>query len=133
MRRRNQLIAAGLLSAAIAAPALAQDYPNYWVRIGGDRFQGKFDRESDFAGWAGRSVDRIGLRAVDGPAQCTRVRVRFGNGRVRDLPVGSLTAMYPGRVYRLDLPGGERNVVKVTLRCHGLGQRAVSIDVLARK
>jgi len=107
--------------------------PNYWVSLGRERFQGRRDTESEFAGWGGRSVDRIGLRAVDGDARCTRVTVRFGNGSVRNLDVGSLSSMNQGRVYRLDLPGGDRNVVRVGLACRALGDRAVTIEILARK
>jgi len=41
--------------------------------------------------------------------------------------------MVPGRVYRVDLPGGDRNVTRLMLKCRALGQYAVSVDVLARK
>lgn len=127
-------LAAGLSVPALAAPADRGGFdPNYWVRMSAERFQGGMDRESEFAGWAGRSVDRIGLQAIDGYARCTRVRAEFGNGRVRDLDTSGLFRMTPGRMYRIDLPGGDRNVVKLHLKCRALGRYAVSVQIFARK
>jgi hypothetical protein len=128
---------AAALSAAAIVPALAADGggydPNYWVRLGTERFQGPVDREAAFPGWGGRSVDRIGLRSLNGFARCTRVRAMFGNGNTRDLDASGLFRMVPGRVYRVDLPGGDRNVVRLALKCRALGQYAVAVDVFARK
>jgi hypothetical protein len=107
--------------------------PNYWVRLGAERFEGGMDRESRFAGWAGRSVDRIGLRSMNGFARCARVRATFHNGHTRDLDTSGLYRMVPGRVYRIDLPGGDRNLVDLQLKCRALGQYAVSVEILARK
>lgn len=104
-----------------------------WVNVGHQRFVGGRDVEQYFAGWGGRSVDRIGLRAQDGDARCTRVRVRFGNGRTRDLNVDQLYRMQQGRLYRIDLPGNDRNIDRISLTCRGLGQRAVTIGISARK
>jgi hypothetical protein len=41
--------------------------------------------------------------------------------------------MTPGRMYRVDLPGGDRNIVKLHLKCRALGQYAVSVQIFARK
>ena len=58
---------------------------NDWVRLGTVSFEGRHDRESTFAGLRGRSVDRIGLRPLDGDARCNRITVRFANGNEREL------------------------------------------------
>lgn len=139
MKRPIRLFSLAMILAGITAPALAFPGdgggadPNYWVRLGAERFEGPRDRETAFGGWAGRSVDRIGLRAVDGEARCTRVRAEFGNGNVRDLDASSLFQMTPGHVYRIDLPGGDRRIVQLHLKCRALGQRAVSVEIFARK
>jgi hypothetical protein len=106
--------------------------PNFWVSLGRERFEGR-EVESNFAGWGGRSVDRIGLRAVNADARCRRVRVTFGNGNTRDLDVGQLDRMQQGRVYRIDLPGGERNIVRLALLCRPVGAPTVAVEILARK
>ena len=103
------------------------------VLDGVERFQGPNDRETAFGGWRGRSVDRIGLQALNGFARCTRVRAEFGNGNTRDLDSSGLARMVPGHVYRVDLPGGDRNIVQLHLKCRALGKYAVSVQVFARK
>jgi hypothetical protein len=106
---------------------------NYWVSLGRQRFMGGRDTESQFGGWGGRDVDRIALRAVDGDARCTRVQATFHNGNTRDLDVSQLDRMEQGRTYRIDLPGGNRTIMRLAMKCRGLGQREVAIEVLARK
>jgi hypothetical protein len=137
--KKLQVLSMVAVLAAFSVPAVAGpgdgggNDPNYWVTMGSERFEAGLDRESEFAGWAGRSVDRIGLRAMNGFARCTRVHVEFGNGRVRDLDTSGLFRMTPGRVYRIDLPGGDRNIVKLHLTCRALGQYAVLVQISARK
>lgn len=139
MKRPMQLFSLAILLAGIAAPVLAFPGdgggadPNYWVRLGAERFEGPRDRETAFGGWAGRSIDRVGLRALDGEARCTAVRAEFGNGHIRDLDTSNLLQMTPGRVYRIDLPGGDRRIVQLHLKCRALGQHAVSVEIFARK
>jgi hypothetical protein len=106
-------------------------FDNDWVAIGRERFEGRRDHESTLTGWRGRSVDRIGLRPIDGDARCRRVTVQFGNGSTRDL--NGADYLQRGRVTVLDLPGADRNVVKINLACRAVGDYAVSIEVLARK
>jgi hypothetical protein len=103
---------------------------NYWVSLGRESFEGRRDREQNFAGWAGRSVERIGFRAVNDDARCSRVRVTFMNGNARDLDVGRLDQ---GRVKSIDLPGGNRNIKNVTMVCSAVNKNAVTIEILARK
>ena len=140
MKKALQIFAAtAALAAGFSMPASAGpgdgggNDPNYWVRLGAERFEGGMDRESRFAGWAGRSVDRIGLRSTNGFARCARIKATFGNGHTRDLDTSGLSRMVPGRVYRIDLPGGDRNIVDLRLKCRALGQYAVSVEILARK
>ncbi len=104
--------------------------PNYWVTLGRESFQGRRDREQSFAGWAGRSVERIGFRAVNDDARCSRVSVTFGNGMTRDLDVGRLDQ---GRVKNIDLPGGNRNVRSLKMVCSAANKNSVTIEILARK
>ncbi|HEX2593375.1 MAG TPA: hypothetical protein VHL34_17870 [Rhizomicrobium sp.] len=103
---------------------------NDWISLGRERFSGRHDRESTFAGWRGRSVDRIGLKALDDDARCSRVSVRFGNGRTADLRVGFLQR---GRVTVLDIPGRDRDVRSLNLACRAVGDRDVTIEILARR
>jgi len=102
-----------------------------WVVLGTERFEGRRDRESTFAGWRGRSVDRIGLRPLDDDARCTRVTATFANGATRDLSVGGV--MDRGRVTVIDLPGRDRDLVNLRLACRAVGDRDVRIEILARR
>ncbi|HWA88929.1 MAG TPA: hypothetical protein VG889_02765 [Rhizomicrobium sp.] len=104
--------------------------PNYWVTLGRESFEGRRDREQSFAGWNGKSVERIGLRAVNDDARCSRVRVTFGNGMTRDLDVGRLDR---GRVKTVDLPGGNRNVTRLNMVCSAVNRNQVTVEILARK
>jgi hypothetical protein len=107
--------------------------PNSWVSLGRERFEGGRDVESEFGGLNGHSVDRIGLRAVGADASCTRLRVKFGNGNTREVDVRHLARMAQGHGYQVDLPGGERNIVRFALTCRPLGARKVAIEIMARK
>lgn len=113
-------------------PSMAPN-TNYWISLGTERFVGGRDIESRFTGWGGKSVDRIALRAVDGDARCARLRATFGNGHTRDLDVSQLGRMDQGRMFQIDLPGGDRNLVRLDLLCRAVGAREVQIEILARK
>src|SRR6185312_5535355 len=97
--------------------------PNYWVTLGRESFEGRRDREQSFAGWTGRSVERIGFRAVNDDARCPRVQVTFGNGGTRDLDVGRLDQ---GRMKVVDLPGGNRNVRSLKMVCSAANKHSVT-------
>ncbi len=119
-------------------PPGAGNYPppgvfNGWVRLGVESFEGRRDRETTTAGWAGRKVDQIGLRAVNGDAQCRRVFVTFRNGKTRDLDIGNRGVLRQGDFRRIDLPGGDRNVTQLQLSCRPIGDRQVFIESYARK
>jgi len=103
---------------------------NYWVTLGRERFEGRIDHENRFAGWGGRSVERIGLRAIDDDATCLAMRVDFRNGTSTRIAVGGLPQ---GRMQVFDLPGSNRDVTNVALTCHAEHGRAVTVEILARK
>jgi len=107
---------------------------NNWVRVGSESFEGRNDVEHHYTGgWSGRSVDRIGLRAVNADATCDRVTVRFGNGNVNDLNADRVRRMDRGQFYNIDLPGNNRNIRDVTLDCHARGTYQVTIEIYVRK
>jgi hypothetical protein len=114
-------------------PGRPGDDVDGWVRLGRESFEGRRDREAVFTGWAGRNVDAIALRAANGDAQCTRVRVTFGNGRTRDLDIGNRGVLRMGDFRRIDLPGRERNIRSLDMRCRPVGDRQVTIQAFARK
>jgi hypothetical protein len=104
-----------------------------WVRLGRESFEGRRDRERVYTGWAGRRVDAIGLRAANADARCSRVWVTFGNGRTRELNIGDGGFLRAGEFRRVDLPGRERNIERLDLRCRPVGARQVTIHAFARK
>lgn len=103
-----------------------------WITIGRENFRGRHDSESTSAGWGGRRVDRIALRPVDNDARCMRISATFENGRTRDLDVDRGDVMERGRLTVIDLPGHERNLRSVDLHCRAVGDRDVTIEILAR-
>ena len=112
------------------APANNGNDANYWVSLGRTTFQGRNDVDSTFTGWAGRSSEKIGLRALNDDARCSRVRVNFANGSSTMLNVGRLDQ---GRMQAFDLPGGNRNVRSVDMRCRAVNRNNVTIEISARK
>lgn len=104
-----------------------------WVRLGVESFEGRRDRETTTTGWAGRQVDQIALRAVNGDAQCRRVFVTFRNGNTRELDIGGRGVLRQGDFRRIDLPGGDRNVTALRLVCRPVGDYQVFIESYARK
>lgn len=106
---------------------------NDWVSVGTETFEGRNDRERMVAGWSGRRIDRIALKALNGDARCSRIAVRFGNGNRSDLKVDAGMRMVQGRGYTFDLPGDARNVRSVALHCTPVDRRSVRIEVMARK
>lgn len=106
---------------------------NYWVYLGRQTFTGRNDVETQFAQWGGRSVNSIGLKPINDDARCRRAVVTFDNGTTRDLNIGRWDYLREDRMYRIDLPGGDRNVRKVTLQCRAEHGRTVGINIYANK
>jgi hypothetical protein len=107
--------------------------PDNWVLAGTAKFDGPTDRDGGAAGWAGRAITELGFRPVNGDAVCRNATVRFANNAVRNWPVNNGNPMRQGQMYRIDVPGGYRNVSNVMLRCHALGRYAVSINIYGNK
>jgi hypothetical protein len=106
---------------------------NYWVYLGRQTFTGRNDVETQFAQWGGRSVNSVGLKPINDDARCSRAVVTFANGTTRDLNISRFDTLREDRMYRLDLPGGERNVTRLTLKCRAEHGRTVAINVYASK
>ena len=103
---------------------------NYWVSLGRQTFQGRKDSDMTFTGWAGRSVEKIGLKAVNDDARCSRVRVNFGNGSSTTLNVRRLDQ---GRFQSFDLPGNNRDVRSLNMICRAVERNNVTIEISVRK
>ncbi|MGN6517176.1 MAG: hypothetical protein ACTHLR_15200 [Rhizomicrobium sp.] len=102
---------------------------NNWRYAGQVSFEGRRDRESAFTGWRGRRVESIALKPLDANARCSRVSAVFGNGRARDLNVDNADRMRRGYFYKVDLPGDQRNLRSLDLRCHATNARRVTIQI----
>lgn len=100
-----------------------------WSSIGRMSFEGRNDRESNFTGWRGNHVDRIGLRPIETDARCGSIVVTLQGGRKIKLADGRV--LERGRVSVYDLPGNNRNIEKIYLRCRAEGAYRVTIEVMA--
>lgn len=104
-----------------------------WVTLGTEVFDGRSDRETTFAGFAGRNVERIAIRALDDDARCSQVTATFANGRRSALNIGEDNFLREDRVYQLDLPGVSRDVTRIDMTCHANGGRQVTMQVMANR
>lgn len=104
-----------------------------WITLSTEVFNGRIDRETSFAGFAGRNVERLALRAVNDDARCSRVSATFANGMTRDLNIGEGNLLREDRVYQLDLPGRSRDVTRVDMMCHAENGRQVTMQVMANR
>lgn len=102
---------------------------NNWRYIGQESFEGRRDSENAFTGWRGRNVDSIALKPLDASGRCSRVTATFGNGRTRDLNVDNGDRMRQGQFYKVNLPGGNRNLRSLNLRCRATDARRVTIQI----
>ncbi len=78
------------------------------------------------------AVALIALRPVDNNARCLSVSATFDGGRTRDLDIDRHDVIERGRMVEIDLPSGERNLSRVALNCRAVGDRDVTIEILAR-
>ena len=104
-----------------------------YVTLGTEVFNGRVDRETTFAGFAGRNVERLAVRAVNDDARCSRVSATFSNGMTRNLNIGEGNLLREDRVYPLDLPGQSRDVTRVDMTCHAENGRQVTMQVMANR
>ena len=104
-----------------------------WVPLGVQRFEGRRDSEASFPGRRGRQTDSIALRPINADARCRRVTATFGNGRSRDLDIGPYDFLAQDRLYRIELPGYERNIERIDMTCRAVGEPGVTMQVLASR
>jgi hypothetical protein len=104
-----------------------------WVTLSTEVFNGPSDRESTFAGFRGRNVDTIALRAVNDDARCRRVTATFADGTRHDLNIAEDNYLREDRVYQLDLPGRRSDVARVDLTCHAVHGQQVTMQVMANR
>jgi hypothetical protein len=104
---------------------------NEWISLGRESFEGRNDRESAFTGWAGHRVERIALRPLDGDARCMSIVATFENGQ--KVKLADNRVLERGRMTVYDLPGYQRNIRKLYMRCRAVGDYRVVIEVLVRK
>ena len=102
-----------------------------WVTLSTEVFNGPSDRETTFAGFRGRNVERIALRAVNDDARCRRVTATFADGTRHDLNIAEDNYLREDRVYQLDLPGRRSDVARVDLTCHAVHGQRVTMQVMA--
>ncbi len=102
-----------------------------WVTLSTEVFNGSSDRETTFAGFRGRNVERIALRAVNDDARCRRVTATFADGTRHDLDIAEDNYLREDRVYQLDLPGRRSDVARVDLTCHAVHGQQVTMQVMA--
>jgi hypothetical protein len=104
-----------------------------WVQMGSESFEGGYDHEVAYGGWAGRRVDTIAIMPVNADARCRRVTATFNNGHTRELDISAWQDLRQGGFYRLDLPGRERDVRRVNLVCRPVHSGQVTIEIYASK
>jgi hypothetical protein len=104
-----------------------------WITLGQEVFEGRFDRETSVAGFAGRNVDRIAVRPLNDDARCSHITATFANGVTRELGIDDRQVLQEDRVYQLDLPGGNRNVTRVDMACRAENGRQVTMLVMANR
>src|SRR6185503_811084 len=102
---------------------------NDWRLVGTESFEGRGDSEQAFTGWRGVNADSVALKPLESDARCSRVPARFGNGRDQMLNVNNGDVLRRGMIYKLDLPGRQRNLTSLSLRCSAIGARRVSIQI----
>jgi hypothetical protein len=71
------------------------------------------------------------MRPLETDAQCMAIVATFQNGDKAKLADGR--PLERGRITVYDLPGFQRNVAKLFLRCRAIGGYHVTIEILARR
>ena len=103
------------------------------VPLGTERFSQRVDREMVFTGLRGENLTAIALMPIDGDARCTRVEARFANGTSRVLDVNRGDVLQNNRMYRIDLPGNQRDVRDLSLTCRALRDQDVTIRIFGER
>ena len=106
---------------------------SYWVPVGNVTFNGPNDKDNAFGGFASRSITALAFRPVNGSAICADANIRFANGANVHASINGGGVLNAGQTYRVDLPGNQRNVTNIVLRCRALGQNSVTINIQGNK
>jgi hypothetical protein len=106
---------------------------NNWRLVGTEQFEGRGDSERAFTGWRGVNADSVALKPLEADARCSRVVARFRNGRSQPLNVNNGDLLRRGMYYKLDLPGRERDITSLSLRCSAVGARRVSMQIFTSR
>jgi hypothetical protein len=104
---------------------------NNWRLVGSERFEGRNDTEQRFVGQRGHHIDSIALKPLDADARCSRVTARFENGHSQNLALHNGDLLRRGRLEQLDLPGNNRNLQSLSLRCRATDARQVTIQIFS--
>jgi hypothetical protein len=132
VKKRNLLALAGMLSASVALPGLAQPYRNnnnypVWDRIGSVDFNARPEHEVQYGTFGGR-VNRLSFRATTSDVMCRNVSATFENGRSRSIYTGTLPR---GSDVVVDLPGADRSIRRIDFDCRSLAPRGTRVDIAA--
>jgi hypothetical protein len=122
MKRCHLLALSAVLSAAVAAPAMAA-----WDRIGSVDFSPRNNHDTQYGNFGG-SVEALALQARNSDVRCSSVIATFGNGRTRQVFRGELPR---GQNVTVDLPGRERLVKRLDFDCRSSSQRGATVDIAA--
>jgi hypothetical protein len=106
---------------------------NDWRLVGTERFEGRRDSERAFTGWRGVNADAVALKPLEADARCNRVVARFRNGRSQSLSINHGDILRRGMYYKLDLPGRQRDLTSLTLRCSAVGAGRVSVQIFTSR
>ncbi len=102
-----------------------------WIVIDRISFEGRNDRDNTSAGWRGRRIDSIALRPLGTTARCNKVAATFRNGQ--RVTLATDRKLERDRMTVLDLPGDQRDLDQIYMRCHAFGDGRVTIEILGRK
>ena len=113
--------------AGVADSVNAPDRPGRIALLAEQRFEFNRERESIAVSPALAAANAIGVRPLNGDAECQRVVANFANGDSMDLPIesGILSA---GGIYWMALPEGEQNLMGIEMFC-GPVRPGVRVDM----
>ncbi|MBI1212752.1 MAG: hypothetical protein GC190_14905 [Alphaproteobacteria bacterium] len=112
--------AVGLSLAATPASAA-------WDKLGSVSVQSNRDHDRVYDRFGG-PVERLQFVAEHGDVYCRSVRVTFGNGHTRRVFSGRLNE---DRRRVVDLPGDQRNIRRIDLRCRSLENNSARVRISA--
>lgn len=115
-----------------AGPNRMRNDAERWQPVGRELFSRRDDTERVSVGFRGRHIETIALRAQGADARCSSVVADFGNGRRRALTRSAVLFLPAGQFTQVDLPGNERTVDGLRLRCRPVRARSVEVGIFVR-